>query len=461
MIQGNLGSRTERTEAEEPAERLSRDQRQERGVSGALPHGAEGEGAFLAGQQRGLRRMKLFATGLLVLMAFVYGISRFFQGKYPFLGAVSAFAEAATVGALADWFAVVALFRHPLHLPIPKTAVIPRNRDRIGEALARFMREHFLSKDVLEGKMASVDLAGVAGNWMSGEKNASQMAQRLTEYLPHLVDQFAERTEGKKGQENQDGQSARGRTGVSALVRTVSEPIRRSALFRRLTIDILSSLETILTEKVEQSAAGMGKEQPSPASDYHETQRSGRYRGMVHAGLRRVRRGIGNSFYNKISDTAARVLGRDDMETEQGREAGGSGERLPFRPTLRHYLPGAWRNLKNLLIRELADPGPDFTGQVATAIQRLGTALATDERLKRKVNEWLRTWVTEAAVSNRQLLVEYISETVKAWDPEATSRRIELHVGRDLQWIRINGTIVGGLAGLLIYALSCIVRSLH
>jgi len=112
-------------------------------------------------------------------------------------------------------------------------------------------------------------------------------------------------------------------------------------------------------------------------------------------------------------------------------------------------------------MRELANPGPDFVGQVAKTIQRIGTVLAADEHLKTKVNQWLRTWATDAAADNRELLVRFISETVKRWDPEATSRRIELHVGRDLQWIRINGTIVGGLAGLIIYVLYWIARSLH
>ena len=119
--------------------------------------------------------MKLFATALLVLMAVIYCISRILLPRYPFLGFVAAFSEAGTVGALADWFAVVALFRHPLNLPIPRTGVIPRNRDRIGESLARFFNVNFLTKDLLEKKMASVDLAGLLAAWLADERNAHSL----------------------------------------------------------------------------------------------------------------------------------------------------------------------------------------------------------------------------------------------------------------------------------------------
>ncbi len=407
--------------------------------------------------------MKLFAASLLVLMVCVYIVSRFFERRYPFLGAVSAFAEAATVGALADWFAVVALFRHPLNLPIPKTAVIPRNRDRIGDALARSIREHFLSKGVLEGRIASVDLAGVAAAWMSDEANASQMAERFAEYLPHLLEQFLRNTDDKQGPADRDGTEGRAKTTFAALIQAVSEPIRQSTLFRRLTIDLLSALEGILADKEDEEPAPFepGEEHMPPVPHPDETSRYGRYKSLVYEGLKEVRRKVGGPFYKKINAAAGRVLGSESIEERQKKEAGDLGRELLLHPTLKQYLPGVWKGLKDRAIRKLANPGPDFTGQVATAIQRIGTALATDGHMKEKVNQWLRTWVTNAAVDNRQLLVRFISETVRAWDPEETSRRIELHVGRDLQWIRINGTIVGGLAGLLIYAATWIARSFH
>ena len=157
---------------------------------------------FTRKQERSLRRMKLFATGLLVLMAVIYCICRVFQPRHPWLGFVAAFSEAGTIGALADWFAVVALFRHPLNLPIPRTAVIPRNKDRIGESLARFFNENFLTKDLLEKRMAAVDLAGLLAAWLSDEKNARFIAQTAAEYAPSLLRRaWGDRQNGEAGAE--------------------------------------------------------------------------------------------------------------------------------------------------------------------------------------------------------------------------------------------------------------------
>jgi len=432
-------------------------------VFGSAPSGAGEPASFLVEQAAALRRMKLFATGLLLLMVCLFIVSRFFEGTYPFLGAVAAFAEAATVGALADWFAVVALFRHPLNLPIPRTAVIPRNRDRIGDALARFIRENFLSKEVLEGKISSVDLAGVAAAWMSDEANASQMAERLAEYLPHLVEEFLGSDRGGQKPAGREGPVGQAKTTVAALAQAVSEPIRQSALFRRLTVDVLSALEKILTEQGERGEpvpGDAGEVKTSAASPVDKTSRYSRYRDLVQAGMGKLRRSVGGPLFDKINAAAGSVLDREGID-ERMSKADDLGRELLRHPRLEPYLPGLWKSLKGRAMRELANPGPDFVGQVAKTIQRIGTVLAADEHLKTKVNQWLRTWVTDAAADNRELLVRFISETVKRWDPEATSRRIELHVGRDLQWIRINGTIVGGLAGLIIYVLYWIARSLH
>lgn len=343
---------------------------------------------FLAEQRKSLRQMKMFATGLLILMTSTYFMSRLFASRYPVLGAVAAFSEAATVGALADWFAVVALFRHPLNLPIPKTAVIQRNRDRIADALARFIREHFLSRDILQSKIDTVDPAGLLGAWLSDESNAERVARRAGEYLPHIVEQFARKDDGQ-GNAAQEGAGSTVKATFLALTQAIAAPIRQSAIIRKM--------------------------------------------GVTAERL----------WY--------KVVSRDRVATEQTDNTGDA----PFsHPTLKQYLPLVWNGLRDRLLKDLADPDPELILQISKALQEMGRAISTDENLKEKLNQWLRAWTARAVSDNRDLLVTFISETVRKWDPETTSRRIELHVGRDLQWIRINGTIIGGLAGLLIYFLS-------
>jgi len=331
-------------------------------------------------QERSLKRMKLFATGLLVLMAVVCWVSRMLQSRYPLLGFVAAFSEAGTIGALADWFAVVALFRHPLNLPIPRTAVIPRNRDRIGESLARFIKDNFLTRDLLEKKMATVDLAGFLTAWLSDAGNARFIARAAAEYIPPLL-------RGQGGSPDSEG-----RGGLDSV---------NLPLFRR----VLASV------------------------------------GQALSGIRKQ----GRSLYQRAA--GGRTHGN----------GGGAAEATADKPV---YTPLVWKILKEKIMRDLANPDSDFVQQVAAFIRDAGQKALADEDLKERINRGLRTLVSEAVDENKELFALFISETVKKWDPEATSRRIELYVGKDLQWIRINGTIVGGLAGLLIYLLSFVFRGL-
>ena len=345
--------------------------------------------------------MKLAAMGLLLLMAAIYVVSRLFEGRFPVLGAVSAFSEAGCVGALADWFAVVALFRHPLNLPIPRTAIIPHNRDRIGDALARFVLENFLSRDVLEGRLSAADLAGLAGAWMSDEKNAVDMAERLGEYLPLLVGRLVGEEEGVEGAAGSPGPGAL--KGAAGLARAAVDQIRQSPSVRKLASDLL----------------------------------------------------------RMWNNAAARVLGKAVPPQPSAPSATDLTEDLARHPVVKGSLSFIGRALMGRIMTDSGRLDPDLMRQITGAIMEVGRLLATDESLKEKANVWLRASVADAAAANREVLVKLISETVKKWDPRTTSRRIELHVGKDLQWIRINGTIVGGLTGLLIYFLSWMVRSLR
>lgn len=404
-------------------------------------------------KEKALRKMKLFATGLLVLMVVVYWVSRVFESRYPFLKAVAAFSEAATVGALADWFAVVALFRHPLHLPIPRTGVIPRNRDKIGNALARFIKEHFLSKEVLRQKIAAVDLTGLLSAWIADEKNAQTIAERVTEYFPPLLEQFM-RDGGASGSRDWEGADRAGQSAVSLVLRALADPIRQSALVRKLTEDLLSGLGKLVADREEPALAGPGPGEAGPAAPAGDASLSGPSVDRVGNTISRLRRAVGQPLYRRMSALRERLFGRERSREALVEDAGRMGQELAGHPRLRQYLPVVWKGLRERLIRDLAAADPDLVRQIAKALREVGRVVSSDENLRERANEWLRVWVADAVSDNRELLVLFISETVKQWDPEVTSRRIELQVGSDLQWIRINGTVVGGLAGLLIYFLS-------
>jgi uncharacterized membrane-anchored protein YjiN (DUF445 family) len=411
-------------------------------------------------KEKALRKMKLFATGLLVLMATLYWVSRVFESRYPFFKAIAAFSEAATVGALADWFAVVALFRHPLHLPIPRTGVIPRNRDKIGNALARFIKEHFLSKEVLRQKIAAVDLAGLLSGWIADEKNAQKIAERVTEYFPPLLEQFL-RDGDASGSRGGEGPQPAGRSAISLVLGALADPIRQSALVRKLTEDLLSGLGKLVADREESAPAGPGlSEAGSPAPVGSASLHDGSM-GRVNDTVGRIRRGAGQPLYRRMRALGERLFGARRGPEDLAEEADRIGRELAGHPRLRQYLPVVWKGLKDRLMSDLAAGDPYLVRQIAKALREVGRIVSSDENLRERANQWLRVWVADAVSDNRELLVLFISETVKQWDPEVTSRRIELQVGSDLQWIRINGTIVGGLAGLLIYFLSWTLRGLR
>ncbi len=334
-------------------------------------------------QERSLKRMKLFATALLVLMAVIYCISRILLPRYPFLGFVAAFSEAGTVGALADWFAVVALFRHPLNLPIPRTGVIPRNRDRIGESLARFFNVNFLTKDLLEKKMASVDLAGLLAAWLADERNAQLIARTAAEYAPSLLQ--------NKCEEKHDAEPAAGRPekGLAHFLGSATEADSKQTSMRSAAFRFLSGLDR-----------------------------------------------MGLSLYDRLLAPVGRAV---------------SG----------FYDGGLRRKIGEKLLEELSNPDSELVRQAADFIKNAGQEAIRDNDLRERINKGLRAWISEAVEENKELFTVFISDTVRKWDPVATSRRIELHVGKDLQWIRINGTIVGGLAGLLIYLFTFLLRGIQ
>jgi uncharacterized membrane-anchored protein YjiN (DUF445 family) len=402
---------------------------------------------------RDLARMKRLATGLFGVAAAVFlACVLIGPDAGAWIGYVRATAEASMVGALADWFAVTALFRHPLRLPIPHTAIIPRKKDQIGASLGTFVQENFLTRAVVEHTLDSVDVPTRLGDFLAAPGRAERLAgdaaaalQALTELLKDddlqpavagLVDRKLHETAAApivarvlelviEGDRHQEVLSA----GLRGLAHFLEE---NRVVFRAQLGDASPAwVPNWVDDRVfdRAFAAVLGFLDEVGDDPDHELRRSydARLRAYIHA-------------LRTDPATAARVEG---LKKE-----------LLDHPAVRTWSASLWTNAKNAVLAAAADPESELRTRVIGMIQHGADLLRSDPKVRELVQRQAHRiggYLVERFAGD---LAALVGNTVARWDTEETSRRIELQVGRDLQWIRVNGTVVGGLAGLLIYTIA-------
>jgi uncharacterized membrane-anchored protein YjiN (DUF445 family) len=400
--------------------------------------------------------MRLVATGLLVLMAAIFLAARQFEQLHPAIGYVRAFSEAAMVGGLADWFAVTALFRHPLHLPIPHTAIIPRNKDRIAATLAAFLRDNFLVPRVVARRMQRLNVAAAAGRWLAnppmGRGRIGTGASRLAADILESLDQ--ERLGGM----------AKG--AIAARLRAIDV----APLFgQALTAAIANGRHLPLLDGMIRWASRVLE-----ANEHL-------IREMVHARAGAVMRwtGLDETLATKIIDGLHKLITEmaEDpahplrAKAEEGLER--LAHDLQHDPALRakveafkaemldnqafhRWIEGLWEQGRAALLRVARDPERVLAGKVGEALRQFGETLQTDRKLADTINRFARRTAVGAASDYGDGIVRLVSDTIRGWDARTVTGRLENAVGRDLQYIRINGTLVGGLVGVAIHAVDAL-----
>jgi uncharacterized membrane-anchored protein YjiN (DUF445 family) len=400
--------------------------------------------------RHGIRQMRIIATGMLVAMAAVFLAANAWDEAFPWLGFVKAFAEAAMVGGLADWFAVTALFRHPLGLPIPHTAIIPRNKDRIGEALAAFLRENFLIPAVVARRMRNVDVAGAIGRFLANPPPEGRLRQGGSRLIADLLESL-----------DQERLGGMVKTAVASRMRTLEvSPLLGQTLEAAITeerhIPILDGIVTWagrtldanedLIRKMVHERAGMIMR----LSGLDE-----KLADKIVDGLRRLTIDMAIDPAHPLRAKAEEALAalawdmRFDPEM-QGKVEGWKNEIIANK-AVTDWLGGLWENSRAALLRAARDPEAAMAGRFGEALRQLGETLQQDQRLNKAINQFARRMVVGTAATYGSGIVTLVSDTVRGWDARTVTGRLENAVGRDLQYIRINGTLVGGLVGLLIH----------
>ncbi|WP_344532017.1 DUF445 domain-containing protein [Streptomyces albiaxialis] len=445
-----------RTPASAPGAAPGRRGPKGRGGSGG-PGGIGGIGGFTAADEerrRGVRRMKTIATGALLLMATVFALAKWAQhaGAGGWTGYVAAAAEAGMVGALADWFAVTALFRHPMGLPIPHTAIIPTKKDQLGQSLGEFVGENFLSEDVVRARLRAVGIGNRLGAWLAEPAHADRVTAELATALRGALTVLRD----------------------SDVQAVVSEAITRRAHAQEIAPGLGTMLEKIVGDGGHRRIVDLVCERAAHWLEVHRDSVMEAVEGGAPGWTPRfVDRRIGERVYRELlrfvtemrdmpdhpaRGAVDRFLSDFARDLQSDPETRARVERLKNevldRSEVQDLIASAWSAVRSMLVAAAEDERSELRVRARTALLSLGMRMANDGRLQGKVDGWVEGAAVYLVTTYRDEITSLISETVAGWDAEHTSKKIEAHIGRDLQFIRINGTVVGSLAGLAIYTVA-------
>ncbi len=408
-----------------------------------------------AERQRALRRMKVVALSFLVGATAIFLGCRWAQaggGAATWVGYLGAAGEAGMVGALADWFAVTALFKHPLGIPIPHTAIIKRKKDQLGEGLGNFVRENFLSPEVVSTKIRDAQVPSRLGKWLSDVSHAERVAAESATVLRVLVELLRD----------DDVQQVIDRM----IVRRIAEPQWGPPVGRVLSTLLAENrqdaLIQLLADRAFQWSLNAGEviqrviERDSPTwSPRFIDQLVG---DRIHRELMDFTDKVRRNPEHELRRSATRFLFEfaDDLQNDEATIARAEAvkDQLMSRDEVTNAAATAWKTLKRLVLEGVDDPSSALRTRVTDAVVQIGESLRDDAELRDKVDNWITRAAEHLVAQYGVEITAIITDTIERWDAEEASRRIELHVGRDLQFIRINGTVVGSLAGLVIYAVA-------
>lgn len=398
-----------------------------------------------------LTRTRRLATGLLVLMAALFVAARLLQTAYPALSFVAAFAEAAMVGALADWFAVTALFRAPLGLPIPHTAIIPRNKERIGESLAHFLKHNFITQEIIREELRSVDFAGTAAAWLAQPVNSRFVARQFIGGIPTLLRMIED--------EN-----------VAQFMQSRARAVLDNMRFAPLLAEILSLVVTgghhrllydhlvdVLAQTVEKNSSyirwKIDENSPRWLPKAVDDKFFSRLLDAIRSTLSEMREGD-SEWRNRFQIAIEEFIGRLRTSPEYDERIKSMMTNVLEHPLFHDYVKHLWHEVKLRVLTDATADDSQLVAKLSQAMHTLGEVLLQDKTMRGKLNQWIRIIATDALVERREMIADLVTRVIRKWDAETVSRKFELHVGKDLQYIRINGTLVGGLVGLLLHIVS-------
>ncbi|HEY3933637.1 MAG TPA: DUF445 domain-containing protein [Gemmatimonadales bacterium] len=405
-----------------------------------------------ASRRLALRRMKLMASGMLLVAAAIFVVARVLEPLHPWLGYLRATAEASLVGGVADWFAVTALFRHPLGIPIPHTAIMQTQKDRVGRILGNFVQNHFLSRAVLDAQLAGIRPASRMAEWLSDPEHRTRLARDLAGGLARAVEALPEA----------DVRDFMQRSAVSRLEAMQLAPLVGDVL----TIATADGRPQELLDEATRLIGG-AVDDGRDAIRIKVRQESPRWLplGVRDAIADRMIGGLQRLLADVAADPVHPLRARFDgvvydfiQRLKTSPDLIARAERLKHEllghPVVEDLVSSVWDRIRDAAARYRSDPEHASLEPIESVLAAVAESLTANADLRSEVDRFVTDVVASLLEQHRHEVADLIAATVRDWDPQVASNRIELAVGRDLQFIRLNGTLVGGLAGLLIYTIA-------
>lgn len=393
--------------------------------------------------------MKRLPLALLILMAVVFTFT--LHRPEAWAGWVNAFAEAGMIGALADWFAVVALFKHPLGIPIPHTAIIPRRKDEIGESLAQFVAEHFLHPDVVRVRLKQTNMAAGIANWLTSAGGRERVADLVVSLMRGTLSALHE--ERVREFISRMSRKRMANINPAPLLGKTLDWLIRDGRHQQILTQALRYSIILLHENRETIRGNVQRESPWWLPGFIDDRIVTQMLDRIEALLLEMSLDPGHPMREEFNTRLLRWADELQNSSEMARWGDRLRSSLLENEALQDYLYRLWTDLVSGIENDLDKPDSVIRARTGSWLEGWAEEVRRDEDMQAWVNEWL----TESAITlverNRHAMASLISETVKSWDAQDTSYRVELAIGSDLQYIRINGTLVGGLVGLAIHAI--------
>jgi len=382
----------------------------------------------------------------------LFVITRAFESRYPWLGYIRATMEAGMVGGLADWFAVTALFRHPLGIPIPHTAIVPSKKDRVGRTLGAFVQRNFLTREVIEFRLRSLQIGKRLAEWLADPVNARTISRNAAVALSSAaqmlrdddVQEVIDRSLAKRVRSMH----------LAPLLGKVLSVMTEDDRHQEVLDEVITLASRTVNDNSDLIRQRIEQETPWWIPSAVDEKIFKRVLGAIQRLLSELSADKDHPLRGRFDEALHRFIDRLNTSPEFAERVDAWKEEFLDNEAARRFSLSMWEEAKDALARYAAHPGPATPNAIEGALVTFGQKAMEDPELMAKIDNFAVDVAVFLVARYQDEVADLISSTVAAWDPELTSRRVELAIGRDLQFIRINGTIVGGLAGLLIYVLS-------
>jgi uncharacterized membrane-anchored protein YjiN (DUF445 family) len=399
-----------------------------------------------------LRRIKMLATLVLLGCFIALIITKILEVHYPSLGIIAAFAEAATIGGIADWYAVVAIFKRPLNLPFPHTAIIPNNQHRIANNLGGFIENNFLAKEPVVQKLREIDFAGEMSNWLASPSRARSLSVFLVRLVPQLLETVDQKGLVRFASDRIAGQLAQ--TDIAPLVGDVLTSFTKEGRHQRLLDEVITAMHRFLNnaDTLDVIRGKVQKELPLLFNIFQGDRLI--LNRLVQAAtelLDEIKDDKDHPLRAEFETFLKDYIRRTKRTKGFARRIEALKQQLLARQELSQAAESIWSSLRSYVLADVRKEDSVLVARMTDLFVDVGTKLESEPELRRDINEGMVTVLSNLVEEQRGNISAYVAEQVKGWDIQQLLTLIEVNVGRDLQYIRLNGMIIGGCVGVALY----------